>query len=269
MPAVQLARLKAQLGQLAWQFTRPSELHHTLNELFEYYADRVYRPGSTILARMSILSYRLPPLVLREAEIELLRLCQENPHAALLLADDLWNDKYLEPRLLAAALLGQAPLTPPEPVIERLHDWARPAEDDRVLAALFEKGSLRLRRESPHHWLEPIEGWIKDENPAYQIMGLQAMLPLIEDEQFTNLPPVFDMVIRILRIQDVRPPVELITVMQKLAQRSPEETVFVLRQTVMLGAGGEIVRLIRKVIPTLPAKYQASLRAVIRSAGAS
>jgi hypothetical protein len=87
-----------------------------------------------------IKAYHVPSPLLRQLALEL------NPYAAqdlthtLAMCEMLWAEPMLEPRLLAAMLLGQAPLTPVEPIFESVQAWAQPLSEDRLLNTLVQQG---------------------------------------------------------------------------------------------------------------------------------
>lgn len=260
MAAIHLLRLKEQIAQLAVYFPQPETFHRRLHELFDLYADRSYRPGQAIRPRPLIQTYHTPPLVLRTLEQELGKQTNDLPDAALAVAELLWRDEYLEPRLLAAALLGQIPVNPPEPVLERLLAWADPDVDPQILETLMLQGSQRLRREQPERWLALVEHWLDSASKEIQEVGLKSLLPLVQDRSFQNLPRIY----RILDPLVQSAPGEFLADLQKnievLARRSPAETAYFLRQMLSLSETGGTVRLVRRCLPAFPEEQQASLR---------
>lgn len=233
MPAFQLTRLKTQIGDLSRLFTRPEEFQRCLRDLMELYADWAYRPGEEIKLLSFTPSYRVPPLILRHLTQELGGMCRENPHAALALADVLWRDKYIEPRLLAVQIMGQTPIVSLDAVIEQFQNWVVPGEDNQALDALFEIGSLNLRHEAPSEWLGLIDGWLQNQDVRYQILGLRAMLSVINDPGFVNLPPVFCMLVPIIQECAESLDTSLLIVLGALVKRSPIETAYLFRQQVL------------------------------------
>jgi hypothetical protein len=108
MPAIDLARLKKQTAQLADLFDQPADFLRELKEILDYYVNRTLR--SQGVAPSSVLpTYRTPSVVLRQIETELSPVAEKNPIEALELADALWDEGWLETRLLAAFLLGTNP----------------------------------------------------------------------------------------------------------------------------------------------------------------
>lgn len=260
MPAVSLPRLKEQIAQLVLVFDQPEVFHKQVCSLFDLYSDRAYRAGQSVHPRPLIQTYHVPPLVQHTLEKELGKTARENPAAALATAERLWRDETLEPRLLAAAILGQVPATPPEPVLERLLAWADPNIDPQVLGTLMTQGSAALRREQPERWLALVEHWLDSRSAAMQSVGLKSLLPLVQDRSFANLPRVY----RILDPLVQTAPNTLLPDLQRnlevLARRSPAETAYFLRQLISLSESSGVVRLVRRVLPAFPEEQQASLR---------
>lgn len=265
MPAVHLARLKEQITRLAWNFTRPDEFQKGLRDLMDSYADHSYRAGQAVKARPLITAYHIPPLVLRQLEQDLSRLCRENPGAALTLVDRLWQEEYLEPRLLAAYLLGQVSPTPPEPVLERLLAWADPNLDVQILNALMSQGSARLRRGQPERWLVMVEHWLSDMSLDMQSLGLSGLLPVIQDREFENLPRIYRLLAPLVQTAPNPLQAELQQAIEALARRSPVETAYFLRQMLSMAEGVTPIRLVRRCLPAFPEETQAGLRKAILS----
>jgi hypothetical protein len=265
MPAFQIARLRAQINDLARMFTRPREFHTMLRDLFEFYGNPAYRAGELIVDTPLVKTYRLPPMVMKQFELELGRLCRENPGAALSLADQLWQDAHIETLTLAAYLLGQAPPSPPEPITERLTGWSVPGTPAVILDILFERGSRRLRRELPLKWLETIETLLKSEEQPRTILGLRALLSVAADPDFENLPPVFRMLGPYVQEPTEATVPNLLKVLEALAERSPMETAYFLRRQVLAVSEPKqaSLRLVRQCLPLLPSEAQDGLRSAL------
>ena len=160
-------------------------------------------------------TYHIPQLVLYQLEIALGQQCAENPHAALPLADTLWKDRYLEVRQAAAFLLGQVPLDTSEAVFDRLTDWCQPQENKTLLKSVLEKGSATICRQQPDSWLALASKWINTAEIPWQSMGLKALLPLIENREFENLPPVFSIINPLIQTAKPELQKDLLTVHQR------------------------------------------------------
>ncbi len=266
MPAVQLPKLKAQINELTWKFSRPEDFRRGLNDLFDLYADRSYRAGQMVQTGRGTLAYHVPTLVLRHLEQELVRHIQENPGAALAAADALWKDVYLEPRLVAAYLLGQAPVDPPAPVIERLKAWCLPKTERQALDVLLEDGCARLRKEAPTAWFNLLQDWLNTLRADYEVIALKAALPAVRNREFENLPPIYQMVSPLVQTPTPRLQGELDTIVEALAKRSPVETAYFLRQVLGMGAGSNTIRLVRRALPFFSDNLQEGLKTAIKNA---
>lgn len=260
MPAVSLARLKNQIDELASVFARADTFQKKLSSMLDFYADRAYRPGQAVKTKTLLPTYHVAPLVMRYLEQGFGRLCQEQPDAALRLIDCLWKDDYLEPRLLAASLLGSTALTPPEPVLERLHAWANPDQDDQLLAALLQQGSARLRKELPDRWLEIVETWLSASDLPSRSLGLVALLPTAQDRYYENIPRIFRLLAPVIQSAQPDLQTDLLINLEALARRSPAETAYFLRQMMSISTSVTTVRLVRRLLPILPEEHQTGLR---------
>jgi hypothetical protein len=237
-----------------------------MHELLDFYADRTRRPGQAGKPNPLIAAYKVSPPILRQLLKELLPLAAQNPQQALALVDALWAEPVLEMRLLAAMLLGQTPLASPEPVIQRLQLWIQPALDDALIQALLANGLARLRQENSPAIVNLVQGWLEQSNLFYQQLGLRTLLPIIQDPAYENLPVFFRLIHPLVQSvpRSLRP--DLLDVLQALAQRSPQETAYFLRQTLALPNSPDTPWLIRQSLGAFPAAQQESLRKAVRSA---
>jgi hypothetical protein len=265
MPAVSLTHLKAQIAGLAWKFTNPDDFRRAVRDLLEIYANRAYRAGEVVQSERRALAYHAPPLVLRQLELELARHCRENPGAALSAADALWQDEYLEPRLVAAFLLGQAPVDLPQPVLERLKAWCQPKEDRQALDGLFDRGAERLRREQAQSWFSLLQDWLNEGRPLFDSMALRALLPAIRDRQFENVPPIYQIIGPLLSSPIAAVHGNLLEALEALARRAPTETAYFLRQAISLNPNPAVLRVVRRALPAFPEDVREGLRAVLKN----
>jgi hypothetical protein len=265
MPAVELTRLRSQINGLIADFSDPAAFRRGVSGLLDQYSNRAYRPGQTVQVQALLPSYRVPPLITHQLELELSRTCREQPVYALGVVEALWRDTYLETRTLATVLLGAIPASHTAPVVQKLREWATPAENFRMLQALFHNGTLTLRSAAPQQLFALIEEWLTGGESEMQALGVQALVPLVTDGDFENLPPVYRLIGPL--VQNVPPELttELSETLQALARRSPTETAYFLRQALSLATGPATARLVRKCLPLFGPQQQASLRAALQS----
>ena len=262
MPAIDLARLKKQTARLADLFDQPSAFLREVREILEFYVNRSLR--SQGVAPSSVLpTYRTPVVVLRQMETELGPMAEKRPIQGLELADALWDEGWLETRLLAAFLLGRIP-PQEERLLARLTAWTQAVRDPSVRAALLTTSLTRLRKETPDLFLVLVKEWL---HPARQRMwsnGVQALVPLISSPDFDNLPPIFEVVEPILKASPAKLQFDLQELIIALFGASPDETTYFIQQILKETKSPLPAVALRRMSPELPQELQASLREMLR-----
>jgi len=264
MPAIQPARLKIEISKIVAHFGAPVEFVRAIHDLFDFYADRTHRPGRGGKPFSLVRAYNVPRQVLRQIEVELAPKAAVDPERALVLADAIWQENYLECRLLAIAILGEIPPDPPEQVVERIQAWGRECGEDRQLDASLIVGLARIRKETPELFLRILETWITSHDLASQKVGLRVLPPLVKDVSFENLPAVFHMITPLVRNVDTVLEVDLLAVLHALAQRSPQETAYFLRQSLAISDQPGIASLVWQSLYSFPPEIETSLRELLR-----
>jgi len=263
MPAIDLARLKKQTAHLADIFDQPSEFLREHREILDYYVNRTLR--SQRVAPSSVLpTYRTPPVVLRQIETELGPVAEKKPIQALELADALWDEGWLETRMLAAFLLGRIP-PQEERLLARLTAWTQSVRDMSVRGALLTTSLTRLRNETPDLFLILVKEWM---HPARQRMwsnGIQALVPQISDPEFDNLPPIFETIEPIVKASPASLQYDIQELITALYKASPDETIFFLQQILSKTKSPLLAVSLRRMLPDLPEELQVSLRELIRN----
>lgn len=264
MPAVQIARLKEQVNNLLPYWDQPVEFNHRLNNLLFSYANWVYHPGQDVQASALLPEYHCSHLVIRQLEQQLGPLCQHNSSTALALADQLWSGQYLEVRLLAAFLLGQLPAAQPEYIVKHIRNWVTLDLEDHLLLKMLEHAGMNLRHSHPENWLALAQDWLHETDPAFQKIGLLALWILVQQADYINFPPIYRATGILLQttLPELQPALQ--KVLASLAQRSPVETTFFLRSTLINSANPDLARIVRRILPQLPPDCQVSLRTVLK-----
>lgn len=263
MPAIDLARLRKQASRLADFFFVPDEFLKHLHEMLDFYVNRTLRTVEDIAPGSNLPTYRTPPVVLRQIEMELGPLASQNPSDALNLADLLWDEGHLETLTLAAFLLGRIP--PQEGrLLARLTAWTSQVRDPNVRSALLTTSLTRLRRETPAQFLELIREWLHPARSRTWASGFQALIPMVSDPEFENLPPVLDVVEPIVEAAPASIQPDLEEFLLALHKASPAETSFFLQQ-ILSNPENESARVtLRRILPAFPADLQADLRDLLR-----
>ncbi|MFT3895168.1 MAG: DNA alkylation repair protein [Anaerolineales bacterium] len=262
MPAIDLARLKKQTAHLADLFDQPADFLREHREILDHYVNRTLRTLS--VAPSSVLpTYRTPSVVLRHIENELGPVAEKRPIQALELADGLWDEGWLETRLLAAYLLGRIP-PQEERLLARLTAWTQAVRDPSVRAALLTTSLTRLRKETPDLFLILVKEWL---HPARQRMwsnGVQALVPLISSPDFDNLPPIFEIIEPILKASPTTLQSDIQELLTTLYKASPEETIHFVHQVLKETKNPLPGTLLRRMSPELPPELGTSIREFLR-----
>ncbi|HEX9616998.1 MAG TPA: DNA alkylation repair protein [Anaerolineales bacterium] len=267
MPAIQLARLKIHTTQLAENFAKPAVFVRSLHELLDYYSDRTYRPGQAGEPPPLLKAYNVPTPVLRHVLKELVPDALQDRPGALRLIGLLWEEPFYEFRQLAISLVGQVPPDPPEDILKIVRAWAIPSTEMRLLVLLFKTGLTRVRKEFPQVYLRQVDIWLASSRTFTQQLGLQALLPLVADPEFDNLPVLFRMLAPLVRDAPVPLRPDLLDIMHQLARRSPKEAAFFLRQNLTLKTDNPgTAWLTRHSLAAFPPEIQANLRSALREA---
>jgi hypothetical protein len=263
MPAINLARLKIQAARLAEKFGEPQAFLLSLNELLGFYTNRTIR-ASQIAQRLSVPTYQTPRPVLRQIESELVVLIENQPDEAIKLSDTLWKAGSLESRLLATYLLGNLPPGRAISALTRLPDWLKQSKDKEIRFALVTDAFARLRREYPEAFFSILEGWLGSPQSTMQIWGMQALIPLLQDPQFENLPAIFRILHPSILAASPATQLDLQACLAALERFSLTETIAFLREILWGNPGAGMLRIFRRILPGLSPDLQEALRETLR-----
>jgi len=261
MPAVDIARLKTQAAVLVEKFDQPAVFIKQLHEILDSYADRTLRVGAMPVSVLP--AYRTPLSVLRQIEMELGPLTATFPEQAMGLTDALWKDGYLESRLLASALLGRIhPDT--NLLLERITAWVSRTRDDQLRLALLSTSLARIRRESPIRFLQLMRNWFDPATPKMWGNAIHAIIPLIEDPSYENLPPIYNLLSPVIKSMPSIMQNDLSDLINALYAASPVETTYFLRQVIIGASSAQLAVTIRRILPQLPPKLQPVILEIVR-----
>jgi hypothetical protein len=268
MPAIQLERLYRQATELAEWYHQPEKFATGLRDLFEFYADRTHRRGTSGAPALAIKTYKIAQPVMRRVLHELDTPLKADPQAALPLVDALWVREIYEFRVMAIEIISRLPVSLAAPVFERIQEWSRDNREEKLLSLLAERGMAALREQDIDDFLVHVRGWCQGDNFLDRRLGLLALLPLVKDGDFTNLPLIYGILTPLLDDLPKTLRADLLPVLRPLVRRSPKETAFFLRQRLEEAAQpGEVTWMIRRLLEDFPADQRASLRGEINKSG--
>ena len=264
MPAIDLARLRKQASRLADFFYVPDEFIKHLHAMLDFYVDRSIRTRQAAAPGTMLPTYHTPRAVIKQIQVEVARIAGDFPDATLELADRLWDESYLELRLLAAFLLGRIP---PEEgrLLARLTAWTGQIRDPKLRAELLSTSLARMRKEAPGIFFDVIGEWLQAGRTHLWSNGIQAILSAVSDPSFVNLPPVLKVIEPVLEAAPARLQVQIQELVLALFASFPSETTYFLRQVLSNTSNPQTLVMFRRILPSLPAPLRRELEEFLTS----
>jgi hypothetical protein len=108
-----------------------------------------------------------------------------------------------------------------------------------------------------------LEEWLKEDAIYPRQAGLRAMVPLLSDPEFENLPVVLRLLIPLIRVPPTELRLDLVAVLRALVHRFPQEAGYILRQNLSADYP-DTAWLARQVLNDFPMEIQNSLREALR-----
>lgn len=264
MPAIDLARLRKQANRLADFFFLADDFMKHLHELLESYVNHTLKTKENFAPGSVLKTYRTPPVVLRQIEIALRELSTQSPEHTLELADALWDENALETCLLAAYLLGRIP-PQEERLLPRLTAWAQQVRDANVHAVLLSTSLARMRKETPQNFFALVSEWLHPERTRMWSLGLQALIPMLEDTSFENFPPILALVEPVIQAASAELQPEIEQIIIRLYKSSSAETTYMLKQILAESENPMTAITMRRIEPSLPKQLQFELKDILRA----
>lgn len=264
MPAIDLSRLRKQAARLDEFFFAPDEFIKHLHEMLEFYVNRTVRKVQANAPSLNLQSYHTPSVIIKQIEQELKRNAGDYPEAALELADRLWDEGYLETRLLAAFLLGCIP-PQEEHLLARLTAWTLQMGDPGLREGLLNTSLARMRREAPDKFLELLTEWLHPERTRLWSVGIQAVISAVIDPSFVNLPPLLKIIEPVIMAAPSALQTEIQKLILALYKASPTETTYFLHQVLSNSDDPMTAITFRRISPSFPAALREELRIFLRA----
>lgn len=261
MPAIDLSRMRKQAARLADFFFLPDEFIKHLHEMLDFYVNYTVRKPPATAPGASLRSYRTPTVIVRQIEQELLgrAASPENADAALDLADRLWDEEWLETRILAAFLLGSIPPRE-ERLLARLTAWTQQLYDPDLRAELLDTSLTRLRREAPDLFLELVGEWLKPQRMPLWHNGIQAVIAAVSDREYHNLPPLMQETEPVVKTAPPKYQKDIEALILGFYAASPTETTYFVRQLLVDSDDPQTALTFRRISSSLPSELQEEIR---------
>jgi hypothetical protein len=223
MPPIDLARLRVRTSALTERFADPAATATTVRQLLDDYSDRTHRPSPRVASRSLGYSFKVSLPVLRAVMAALRGPAQANPPAALAAADRLWQNGSREERRIAAELLGQVAPQQPAKALALIEAWMLRIESSETADALAEHGLAPLMRSEPARYLAEARRWVSFPHKWVRRFALAALMPLVKDKQWDNVPGALAVVRLAMADPDGDVRREAVAVLTGLAPKSPVE----------------------------------------------
>ena len=266
MPAVNLLQLRVELNKLLWNFTNPQEFRKTLLDLLEKFAYTAYRSESKTQSVSARPQLQVSMILLREMDLVLIPAIREQPQAALAICDLLWNDENMDVCLIASRMLGEIPIEHADLVLDRAGEWALNGARHMTARTLLKNASANIMRQNPEILLKKVRRWYVDPREEQNFLCLEGMTILVEDRSFENLPAIMTLVEALMGEATTETQNSLEELFLALYERTPNETVYLIRQCLKDDPNQAAQRVVRRLIPKLAPEVQKSLRDELREA---
>lgn len=265
MPSIDLARLRKQGVRLMDFYFVPTEFARHLHSILDSYVNYTVRKRQALAPGAKLPAYRTPAVVLRQIEQELSALAPQpaNADATLDLADQLWDEAWLETRLLAAYLLGQMPPHQGR-LIARLTAWTSQALEPQLRCKLLDSSLVRMRKETPGMFLQLIAEWLLPERKQLWPNALQAAISAIGDPEFINLPPLFAVLQPAAEAAPEDIQLDLEELILAMYRASPTETSYFVRHLLINSVNPMTAITFRRMAPSFPLELREEIREFVR-----
>lgn len=265
MPAIDLSRMRKQAARLADFFFVPDEFIRHLHEMLDSYVNYTVRKRDAAAPAAYLRTYRTPAMVVKQIEQELAgrAALAQNSDAALDLADRLWDEEWLETRILAAFLLGSIPPRE-ERLLARLTAWSQQLHDAQLRAELLNTSLARVRREAPDVFLSLVSEWLQPQRMGLWPNGIQAVIAAAADPEFANLPPLMKSIEPVVAAAPAKLQNEIEELIRTLYKASPRETSYFVRQILIDSEDPMTALTFRRISPSLPRDLQEEIREFLR-----
>jgi len=266
MPSIDLARLRKQALRLAEFFFVPEEFARNLNAVLDSYVNYTIRTRRRSRPGANLPTHRTPAVVLSQIQQELASLASDpqNASATLALADHLWDEGWLETRLLAAFLLGQ--ISPDEgPLLARITAWTSQVRDVELRGRLLDLSLLRMRKETPDMFLQMLGEWLRPERTRYWSDAIRAAMAAITDPSFGNLPALMEALEPVVRSAPATIQLDLEDLLNALFAVSPTETTYFVRQVLTDADSPMTAVAFRRMSAALPPLLRDDIRELVRA----
>jgi len=223
MPAIDLTTLRIQIRELVDQSSDPDTFFESLVFLLEYYKNYTLRPEKKVIG-LNVPSYNTPTQVLTSIEKELGKLVSTDPEIGLELTTRLWNESYLEAKLLAVSLFGSIPTSTAIQLLSNFPEISGGIHEQETFLPLMTNAFIHIRHEFPTQFIELISSWLKSPDSAIQRLGLKIIANMVQGSEDEDLPKIFEILKPFFTSIEPSTQTDLVECIDSLYTNSPSET---------------------------------------------
>jgi hypothetical protein len=264
MPPIDPAILRARTAALPSKFPDAAAVALRVRRLLEEYADLTHRPSPVVVTSEVANAYKTPAPVVRAIVNALRAPLKANPAAALPALAAIWAGGSREERHIAAELLGQVALADPPATLALIDAWAPEIESGETADGLAELGLAPLMLANPTHYLDHARRWVTSPLRWVRRFGLAALLPLVKDRQWDNVPFALAVLRPAMSEADGEVRRAAALVLEKLGPKSPAEVSRFLREQAVR-ANANTQWIIRNALDGLGEADQAEIIRLLRT----
>ncbi len=264
MPPIDPAILRARTAALPGKFPNAEALATFVRRLLDEYADRTHRASPQVVSSAVANAYKAPAPVVRGIVNALRAPVRADPPAALRAVAAIWAGGSREERRIAAELLGQVALAAPAETLALIDTWAPQIESAETAEVLAELGLGPLMLADPPQYLEHARRWVISPVRWVRRFALAAMLPLVKDRQWDNVPGALAVLRPVMTEADGEVRRAAANILEKLGPKSPAEVSRFLREQAVR-ANGNTQWIIRNALAGVPEAEQAEIVRLLRS----
>lgn len=229
MTAVDLKKLNIKIADLKENFNSPILFVRKLYSILDFYSNHTHIKNQYNPMAPNIKVFRTSPQVLKVIENELSYLIHISSEHSIKLAEQLWSETYYELKKLAIFIFGQLPLEFTDELIVKYIDWFDNHENLIFIDDIANTGLKSIRKANPNLLIKRTEKWLDSDNIRLKLLGFHILKYLIKEEEFKNIPAIFNLLNPYLRQADESLRIPILEITSLLAHRSPAEMAFELQ----------------------------------------
>jgi len=263
MPAVDLTALNNRIQSMSLYRNNPETYIDKLEDLFGMYSSKEIQLGENIPIQTLLPRLNVPNLVIEKVIETFPALASELPENALTILDALWDKEELEFKILAINLLLNLPSEMTDAINQRLPQWITSTDEELLHTVILTQFPFSHPATAKNLRLF-IDNLFHSEATDLRGLAFRILAKVIEQNYFSDLPWVFNLITPFLEKASINTYRELNTVMNTLIKKSEIETTSFLCDLYTQSASPKARKYIRKIIPLFSVENQTYLLQVLQ-----